>query len=234
MTPKATKNGVEIDCPAMRALTKGLEKAKLRPDGHVGFNFSARYPYYWFLYTFNGCKYVQLELLLPTADPADLSLSISEDGKHFIIKNLVMAEILLHSNFYQRRFGIPNQNLGDHLLNQAGIAAQQYVREQIGEDGAWSVMVVALPFACQQQFTDPYTPVGTEDTGTALSYFKHPRYVAPPLPDITVPAQVQAYLDAMIANPLRRVCIMSLTFKSAVLPKPLRGAAMPQTIYDDL
>lgn len=235
-TPKGAnkKNTLEVDCPAMKELEKRFAKAKLREDRHVAFDFSVMFPYFWFLYCFNGCNYIQLEMTIGSTHPEDLSLSISDDGKYVIVKNLVMDAILLHQRLYQRRFQIPDQALGDHLLNQAGTAAQQYVREQIGEEGAWSVVIIPLPFACQQHFTDPYTAAGEEDTGKALTYLKHPRYVAPEPPDINNPVSVQAYLDAMDRNPMRRVCLMSLTLKSAVLPKSLRGATIPETIIHDL
>ena len=147
----------------MLELMKGFNKACIRPDGHVGYNFSAMYPFYFYRFTSDACNYVQVVMSLSSTDPADLTVEISDDGKHVIVKNAVIAEMLLHPHLFQILYQIPDAALGDHLVNQAGTAAQTYVQEhQVGEDGAQSIMVISLPFECQQArslMTRTRTPV---------------------------------------------------------------------------
>ena len=169
---------------------------------------------------------------LSSTDPADLTVEISDDGKHVIVKNAVIAETLLHPRLFQVLYQIQNDALGDHLVNQAGTAAQTYVQEHIGEDGARSIMVIRLPFECQQEFNDPYMPAGANDNGMSMSYFPHPRYTPRAFPDPTDARAVQAFLDDLLVNPPRRVCIMTVTLKSAALPKPRRGT-VTETVYHD-
>jgi hypothetical protein len=230
-SPKAKKNPGDIDCPAMLALIKGFHKARIRQDGHVAFNFSAIYPYYYYRFTSDNCNYVQVVMSLSSTDPADLTVEISDDGKHVIVKNAVIAETLLHPRLFQVLYQIQDADLGDHLINQAGSAAQTYVQEQVGEDGDRSIMVIPLPFECQQQFNDPYMNAG-RDNGMAMSYFPHPRYTPTPFPDPTDPIETRAFLDQLLQNPPRRVCIMSVTLKSAALPKA-RSGTVNETIYHD-
>jgi hypothetical protein len=220
----------KIEDPAMQELIKRFNVAKIRGDGHVGFDFGAIYPYMWFRFTHNNCNYLQMEISLSTTHPGDLTNMISDDGKHVVLKNVV-PNTLIDPRIWQLRHQIDDNDLDEHVFYQAGIAAQQYVRDEIHEDGAKPVQVIPLPFQCQTQFNDPFFPVGP-DNGMALSYFPHPSYVAPTPPiDPQNPIQLQAYIADLEQNPIRHVCILSLTLKSAVTPKVQRGTAQA-TIYN--
>mgnify|MGYP006360389313 FL=1 len=220
----------KIDDPAMQELIKRFNVAKIRGDGHVGFDFGAIFPYMWFRFTHNNCNYIQMEIALSSTHPDDLTNTISDDGKHVILKNVV-PNTLIDPRIWQLRHQIDDNDLEEHVFYQAGIAAQQYVREETNDDGAKPVQVIPLPFTCQTTFSDPFFPPGP-DNGMALSYFPHPSYRAPTPPtDPLDPNQLQDYIRRLEENPIRRVCLLSLTLKSAVSPKVQRGMAQA-TVYN--
>jgi hypothetical protein len=79
----------KIDDPAMQEFIKWFNVAKICGDGHVGFDFGAIFPYMWFWFTHNNCNYIQMEIALSSTHPDDLTNTISDDGKHVILKNVV-------------------------------------------------------------------------------------------------------------------------------------------------
>jgi hypothetical protein len=90
----------------------------IREDRHVGYDFSAIYPHFWFRYVYNTHDYIQIEMLLPTSHPDDLSCKISDDGMFVYVNNLVPST-LLDARVFQVPLQIADDALGDHLLYQA-------------------------------------------------------------------------------------------------------------------
>jgi hypothetical protein len=103
----------------LELLVEKFEKASIRADGHMGFDFTVKYPYFWFRYPFNGCNYVQIEMLLPTTHPDDFKCIVANDGKSVFV-NTAIPSSLIDSRIWQRRYNIADGALGDHILDQNG------------------------------------------------------------------------------------------------------------------
>jgi hypothetical protein len=204
-----------------------FEKASIRSDGHMGFDFSTKYPHYWFRYPYNGCNYIQYEMLLPTTHHDDFKAIVSNDGKHLLV-NTAIPNSLLDPRIWQQRYAIADANLGDHILYQHGLSAVAYAREHIGDDGVNPCMAISLPFQCQQELNDPYDyDPNRKGNGTYFNYYPHPRYPRKARPDLDTAggatlAELREYIVHLESN-YHQVCIASITLKSMEVPKAPRG-----------
>ena len=209
----------------LQVLQKRYGKMGIRDDNHVGYDFTVKFPYFWFKFTHDSCQYLQFEMLLPTTHPDDLSCTISKDGMQVFVKSKLPSS-LLDPRIWQRRHNIPDNVLGDHLLYQGGKDASTYIMDSIDEV-VLPFMVIPLPMQCQTSFCDPYR---IDDRGIYFNYYPHPSYPRMARPqDLNDAAAVVAYFEHLETN-AHRVCIASLTLKSFVLPKTPRGVEVQQPI----
>lgn len=213
----------------LQTLIKRYEKLGISEDKRTGYNFTGKFPYFWFKFTHNSIAFIQIEMLLPTTHHTELSCQISSDGMRVFV-NGKLPSSLLDPRIWQARHNIPDADLGDHLLYQAGLAATTYVKDVIDDDEIQPFMEIPLPVQCQTVFCDPYR--NANDPGIYFNYYPHPLYPRRPRPQDIANAgeELLRYIEHL-ENNAHRVCIASMTLKSAVLPKTPRGVeAQPNAI----
>jgi hypothetical protein len=221
-----TKSEKSASKGELQVLIDHFEKASIRADGHMGYDFTVKYPYFWFRYTYNMCNYVQIEVLLPTTHHDDFKCNVSKDGMSVYV-NTAIPSSLIDPRIWQQRYTITDAGLADHVLYQNGVAASSFVRDQIDDAAVNPFMAIKLPFQCQQELHDPYNyDPNRAGNGTYFNYYPHPSYPRRPHPGPTATHnELNAYIEFLLNN-YHRVCIASITLKSTEVPRAGRGVTL--------
>jgi hypothetical protein len=123
-----------------------------------GWDLDSVHPYYWWMYSLLGTRYIRVEILCWTSPPGECMPKISPDGTTFYFGQKVpeLSFDMFRQFIYYNSQLIGDPNTSDAALFQQGVTCRNRIEEHFNLKPVTLLIKLKLPFVCNQDFDDPY------------------------------------------------------------------------------
>ena len=170
--PPASTPGPSSKSSDAEFIAHMMDKMQLTGSESRGWNLDCSHPYFWWSYSYQGSRFVRVELLCWGSTPGACMPKLSPDGKMFYFSQKIPSRfynMFRQFSYYNGELGPDEATCPDAVYHE-GLNASQAMQEAFNMEDMKPLVRVKLPFIVKQDFEDPYRP---DALGYQLTSFPH-------------------------------------------------------------